>query len=81
MENNLKNFLSYNGYYEIIELEDHSVAALSDLLFTTGLFMGLDEFGWEKRFCYDSQSTAYAELRKLNKLTDIPENWIAKRPK
>ena len=61
-------------------LEDGSVAALGDLLFTTAIYLGCDEVGWSKRYCYDDDFIATVEFQKLTSASDRPRGWIAMRP-
>lgn len=67
-------------YDELRELPDHSVAAIGKLMYTTALYLDLDDVGFRSRYCYDDDALARAELLKLQTKDDEPQGWIAKRP-
>ncbi len=68
------------GYYQVRQIDDGTWVGLIDFPPTTSLCIGLDTFGWESRYYFDVRFTAFAELLKLHQRTDVPTNWIAKRP-
>lgn len=67
-------------YREARVLDDGSVAALGDLLYTTAIYTGCDEAGWSRRYCYDDANLAMAEFRALKDAQTQPRGWIATRP-
>lgn len=70
-----------DGQYDTLrELPDHSVAAIGKLIYTTALYLGLDEVGYRRRYCYDDDARARTEFDKLQTQDDEPQGWIAKRP-
>ncbi len=69
------------GYEVVSQLDDNSWVGIGELLFSTALYMGMDQSGWAKRYCFELRSDAIQELIKLTKQTDTPNGWIAKRPK
>ena len=73
-------FFKRMGYLESRQLNDGSWVALVQLLFTTGICMGLNEVGWSKRYCFDDIERCRKEYEKLQSVKDVPEGWIAKRP-
>jgi len=75
-----KYFLSM-GYSQPKQLEDGWWVAFVPLMFTTGLCMGLDETGWKKRYCFEDKEKAQEEYNKLKFSYQVPQGWIARRPK
>ena len=76
-----KKFFEEMGYASVRQLDDGTWIGLIQLLFTTGLCIGLDEFSWRRRYCYDDKIKLIDAYNKIEKGTDIPIGWIAKRPK
>ncbi len=54
-KSNLDNILKNEGYYEIKEIGDKGVCGLFRFMFTTGLVIGIDEIGYEGRYCYSTE--------------------------
>ncbi len=44
--------LNEEGYVRCIRLPTGEIAGIMQQLFTTGLFVGLNEYGYRTRFCY-----------------------------
>ncbi len=76
-----KKYFMSMGYSDPKQLKDGTWIALVPLMFTTGLCMGLDLLGWSKRYCFEEEDKAQEEYEKLKSFDDVPEGWIAKRPK
>lgn len=76
-----KEFFEEMEYLYVRQLDDRTWVGLTPLLFTTGLCLGLDEFGWKRRYCFKTSATAISELAKLKTIDDVPTGWVAKRPK
>lgn len=72
-------FLVDNGYFNIRELPDGTVAGLYRLIFTTSIATGSDEFGWAYRWCFADPEVAASELAKLESMDDEPTGYIARR--
>lgn len=53
--------LSANGYTEIRTLLDQ-VCALKHFNFTTAVVVGVDELGYQRRYCYEHRAEAQAAL-------------------
>jgi len=73
-------FLIKDGYTHIRRLDDGTWVGLVSLLFTTGLCIGLDRFGWERRYDYEHPVHAITELLKLERGDQVPQGWIDRRP-
>lgn len=73
-------YLATQGYTHVRVLPDGTIAGLVELMFTTGLCMGLNETSWQKRYCFEQRSDAMDALQGLTSLTDEPSGWIARRP-
>ncbi len=76
-----KEYFEVLGYQFVRQLDDDSWVGIDELLFSTALYMGMDQSGWAKRYDFELRGDAIQELIKLTKQTDIPNGWIAKRPK
>lgn len=50
------------------------------MLYTTGLFVGLDRMGWRTRFCYEHKVDAVAALDAWDGRGDPPGPWIKEKP-
>lgn len=75
-----KEYLEKMGYISVRQLNDGTWVGLTDLLFTTGLCIGLDLFGWQKRYCFEDPNKAFLEILRLKTFESAPTGWIAKRP-
>lgn len=67
------------GYFDIRELADGTIIAKGGLMFTTAIYIGLDLYGWEKRFCFDNIALLESEFSKLKTGEDEPSGYIARR--
>lgn len=67
-------------YMYVRLLPDGVWIGLIDLLYTTALCVGLDQYGYERRYCYEEGRLALAELEKMQSGGDVPRGWIAARP-
>lgn len=68
------------GALAIRELPDGSIACVQKLMATTSLMLGVDEWSWRYRFCYERPEDALAALKAVQSELDIPTGWIACRP-
>jgi hypothetical protein len=75
----LADWLATN-YERVRQLPDGSFAALSGLAFTTGVYLGVTRWGYERRYCFVSRAEALAALDALQSEDDEPAGWIARRP-
>lgn len=55
-------------------------AALMPMMFTTGLMVGLDQFGYATRFCYESPAEALIALAAWDGEGFPPGWWIKQKP-
>lgn len=66
-------------YREVRVLDDGSVAALGDLMFTRAIFLGCDRLGHSRRFCFEDRKLADKRFSELQSEDDVPEGFIARR--
>lgn len=72
----LAKTLQDNGYQLARRLPTGEVAAIMSMIFTVGLFVGLDETGYRTRFCFPTFTDAALALLEWNGEGDPPGNWI-----
>lgn len=72
--------LNAEGYVRCIVLPTGEVAGLQQMLFTTGLFIGLTEYSWRTRFCYEHRNEAQKALDAWDGKGDPPGPWIKEKP-
>lgn len=69
------------GYQHVKVLPATGVlAGVQGQMFTTGLFVGLDEGGWQRRYCYESRKDAVEALIAWDGAGDPPGPWIKEKP-
>lgn len=68
--------LEKEGYYSIRELPGRGLCGLMRFAFTTGLVIGMDDFGYHGRYCYSSQADAKEALANWNGEGDPGGPWI-----
>jgi hypothetical protein len=78
MSGDLLNWLK-DQYKEVRVLDDGSIAAVGDLMFTRAIYVGLNRYGYERRFCFKDLQRANAEFEKLKSEFDEPSGYIAQR--
>ena len=63
------------------QLDDGTYVALGRLMFTVGLFIGVQAVApYTRRYCYSDPTEANAEYLALQTGDDEPSGWIARRP-
>jgi hypothetical protein len=72
--------LNSEGYTRCIVLPTGELAGIHEMLFTWGIFVGLDDIGWRSRFCYEHKQDAIAALDKWDGKGDPPGPWIKEKP-
>lgn len=77
---NLIEHLNSMGYQNVRTLPTGEVAGVLPYLFTGGLVVGLDDFGWRTRFCYETILEAKDALAEWDGAGDPPGNWIKQKP-
>lgn len=68
-----------NYYLQVRELEDGSIVALGELLFTRAIYTDVSLTGFGNRFCFDKRELAESEFYKLKDMDSEPKGWIARR--
>lgn len=79
MKTRLEQIAEQGEYEHLRELPDGTIVGIGTLFFTTALYVDLNEYGWERRFCFKDREKAIEELKKLQSCEDLPEGWIARR--
>ena len=69
----------HGEYREVRALDDGSIAALGELMYTRAIYLGLDRYGYSARFCFENRALAKAEFDKLKTEDDEPQGCIARR--
>ena len=64
------------GYTHIRKLPDGTRVAIRKMLYTYGLFVGLDLMGYSHRYCYETKEEAVADLEIWNGEGHPPGLWI-----
>lgn len=72
-------WLEPQGYQNLRELPDGYVVGTMELIFTRAIFIGLNEWSFEKRFCFSDRELALTELAKIQSVDDEPTGWVARR--
>jgi hypothetical protein len=67
------------NYLDVRMLEDESIVAIGDLMFTRAVYMDVDLLGWGRRFCFEDRTLAIVEFVKLQNGDQEPQGWIARR--
>ena len=72
-------FYTDMGYGEPIKM-DGKIVALGPFLFTTGIMVGMNDTGYEHRFCYHTEDQAMiALLAWIGSDDDEPEGYLVKK--
>jgi hypothetical protein len=73
------SFLEKQGYSNVRPIEGGYVG-LTRLLYTTGLCVGLDHYGYESRYCYGDRSQAERACNAMKDVDDEPMlGYVANR--
>lgn len=75
-----KTELEALGYFPVKQLSDGRWAGIMDMLYTVGLFVGLDETGYCTRFCFPSWPEAVKALEEWDGTGFPPGFWIKQKP-
>ena len=68
------------GYESARMLPNGEIAAVMRMLFTAGLFVGVDSYAWRTRFCYETLQEAEDALAVWDGSGDPPGKWIKEKP-
>jgi hypothetical protein len=71
----LKLFLQSQGYASLSE-RGAKLCGLQSLMFTTGLVVGLEERGYERRYCFEHLRDAASALKQWDGSGHPPGPWI-----
>lgn len=58
------------------EIPGQGICALQRMMFTTGLFVGINEVGYRGRYCYSNYADAKEALEQWDGFGDPPGPWI-----
>lgn len=72
-------FLAHNGYKNLRVLADGCIVGTLELMFTRAIFINLNRWSYEKRFCFEDRELALTELAKLQSEDDEPTGYVARR--
>ena len=72
----LRVLLTTEGYNHFREVPGRGLCGLKPMLFTAGLFVGLDEAGYAYRYCYGSYAEAFAALVEWDGAGHPSGPWI-----
>jgi hypothetical protein len=70
------NFLIEQGYTDLRVLPDGRIIGISKFMYTYGLMVNLNEYGYDERFCYTDYPTAIAAVNTWDGCGDPPYNWV-----
>ena len=76
----LQRIVEMGGYEQVRVLEDGTIIGIGRLMFTRAIYVNLNLWGFEKRFCFEDPELAMVEFLKMQSGDDEPEGWIARRP-
>ena len=79
-DSELKTFLESEGYENLRKLPDGMWIGIMPMLFTTGLFVGLDQRGWDRRYCYEHEKDAARAAFEWDGQGAPPGPWIKEKP-
>ena len=72
--------LNAEGYVRCIKLPNGQVAGLLQMIYTTALCVGLDELGYQRRYCYETKQQATEALDAWDGMGDPPGLWLKEKP-
>lgn len=73
-------YLESQGYRHIRKLPSGEWAGVLKMLYTTGLYLGLDRYSWRTRFCYETFAEAATALEAWDGKGWPPGYWIKQKP-
>lgn len=72
----LHDELKNEGYSNLTEKPGKGLCGLFRFIYTVGLVYGINEFGYEGRYCYQDYNDALSSLHIWNGIDDPPGRWI-----
>ncbi len=72
--------LGGGSYVAVRVLDDGTIAALGDLMYTRAIFLDCEPLGWGRRFCFEDRALATQRFYELKSADDEPAGWTARRP-
>jgi hypothetical protein len=76
----LIELLNREGYRPILVMPDGTLCGIMKQLFTVGLFVGLNDTGYSRRYCYENYEDAVASLLAWDWKGDPLGPWIKEKP-
>ena len=73
------NIVKDRGYLDVKLLEDGSIIALGDLLYTRAIYLDIDLCGYGRRYCFSDRSLATNEFQRMKSSDEEPVGFIAQR--
>lgn len=75
----LADIKQLGNYHDVRLLDDGSIVAIGNLMFTRAIYMDVNQDGWGRRFCFDDRALADTEFQRLSNEDQEPSGWIARR--
>lgn len=72
----LQEILAKEGYTDLRYIEGRGWCGLMRFVFTTGLCIGIDAYGYYGRYCYSDRLDALSNLHEWDGKEDPDGNWI-----
>lgn len=66
-------------YLAIKKLDDGSIIAEGDLLYTRAIYFDCDMCGYGKRYCFSDRKKADEQFALITSSNDVPEGFTAQR--
>ena len=71
-----KDFFFEQGYTAVRQLPDGRWIGVLKLIYTCGLVVGLDESGYQYRYCYHRYVDAVRDAERWDGVDDPPGPWV-----
>lgn len=68
------------GYFPVRRLPSGTVIGIRKQMFTVGLFVGLSESRYERRYCYEHMDDAFLAFTDWDGNGDPPGPWVKEKP-
>lgn len=79
MTESFKSWLADQGYTPIIVIPSVGVCSIRRMIFTTGLFVNMDELGYQYRYCYQTRAEALSAIESWNGEGHPPGDWVKRK--